>query len=404
MLATMRFRFSRPSGDLMWLALAFLIGGPYWCWVGVDIEQQLLVGLGVVLTIIGGGIWFEKLWARWAGLVLMCFVAAWQITQLINGSAPARKGLVLIGCAFFIWSLWRWRTSRSCDKPLTSLVLLLRRARGLNRKMLAESAAAAWGTQFSEDDDAQNFVVGESPIFLIKNDRATFMVHNHNTPYFDDTEKAAEEINELRVGNAIREHNAWVAVDLMDGGGRFPSPAEAYPEIARLVAELSGPDCTAIFCPETSAINVYDDTLEEKLRGPDPLSAVREPSYAPIVSISDDDPRMKAAVEEARQRWPDFVEAFQRRQDGQHFAVKAPVTKGGQTEFIWLSVTRIEGNNIHGNLDNDPMNPDLKSGDPVTVPFKDLNDWAYSEGEKVVGPFTLKVLEEAARERRSQQS
>jgi uncharacterized protein YegJ (DUF2314 family) len=340
---------ARPNGYFLWVCLALFAGGV----------------AGAVLGISRG------LWVFVVGGVAVCVAGA---------------------------ALWRRRVRE--QKPLISLVLLLRHARGLNRKMLAENAKAAWRAEFGTDENegVSSYVAGESPVFFVSYDRVVYMVHNHHAPYFDDSEKVAAAVNELRLSSAIREHTAWMAVDFM-GGERIANAAEAYPEIAKLVAELGGPDCVAIFCPETGAINLYDSSLEEKLRGPDPLSAVTEPLFAPVVSIAEDDPRMVAAVAEAQQRWPEFVEAFENRR-GQNFAIKAPVTKGGQKEFIWITVNRIEGNLIHGTLDNDPLNPDLKAGDAIKVPLQELNDWAYSVGENSVGPFTLKVLQAAVRESR----
>lgn len=387
----------------MWIALPLFAGGLYLLWLGIARERWVLGNAGGAAIIISVGLWFEQQWARWAGMVLFVFPITFAAVALLNGEQPVVRALTIIGLGYCIWILWRWPMDvPASDKPLISLVLLLRRPRGLNAAMLRDSAAAAWGIQFSEAENSPNYVVGESPLFLIGHRGALYMVHNHNTSYFDDTKSVADKLGELRLSNALHEHNAWVAVDLMHGGDRMAKPADAYPEIARLLAELCGPDCAAIYCPETGAINVYDSALEEKLRGPDPLSAVLEPVYAPVIQIAEDDPRMQAAVAEARRRWPEFVEAFHARKSEQLFGVKAPITRGGQTEFIWLSVSRIEGETIHGKLDNDPVNPDLKCGESVSVPLSDLNDWAYSDGEKMVGPFTLEVLQNAARERRKE--
>jgi uncharacterized protein YegJ (DUF2314 family) len=398
----MRLHFFKPSGDLMWIALPLFAGGLYLLWLGVARETWVLGNAGAAAVIVSVGLWFEQPWARWAGIALFSVPIVFATIGLVNGQQPVVKAFIIIGLGYCIWVLWRWPTRPASDKPLTSLVLLLRRPRGLNATMLRESGAAAWRIEYGDGENARNYVVGESPIFLMSNEGALYMVHNHNTSYFDDTKTVAENLGELRLSAALHEHNAWIAVDLMDGGERIKNANDAYPEIAKLLAELSGPDCAAIFCPETGAINVYDNTLEEKLRGPDPLSAVREPVYAPVIQIAEDDPRMLAAVAEARQRWPEFVGAFNARKPDQIFGVKAPITRGGQTEFIWLTVSRIEGDTIHGNLDNDPVNPDLKCGEAVSVPLADLNDWAYSDSEKMVGPFTLKVLQEAAKERRDE--
>ena len=102
---------------------------------------------------------------------------------------------------------------------------------------------------------------------------------------------------------------------------------------------------------------------------------------------------MKAAVAEARTTWPQFVEAFKKR-DGENFGIKAPITANGRTEFIWVEVTGLEPEYIHGTLGNDPVDlGDLKYGSQVEVPLEDLNDWGYIRNGEPVGMFTVKVLQ-----------
>jgi uncharacterized protein YegJ (DUF2314 family) len=102
---------------------------------------------------------------------------------------------------------------------------------------------------------------------------------------------------------------------------------------------------------------------------------------------------MQAAVAEARRRWPEFVAAFEQRRAGQLFAVKAPITDGNNTEFMWAAVTAIEGDLVLGTLENEPV--DLKNfryGGRVRIPSIDLNDWIISEGDSHRGGFTINVL------------
>ena len=115
-----------------------------------------------------------------------------------------------------------------------------------------------------------------------------------------------------------------------------------------------------------------------------------------VVYLADDDPRMKAAVAEARRRWPEFVAAFATRAAGQHFSVKARFTEGEAEEVMWLTVAGIEGALIKGTLDNEPHDiKTLKLGDPVVVKVDEMSDWMYPLGDKRAGGFTVKVLLEA---------
>jgi uncharacterized protein YegJ (DUF2314 family) len=114
---------------------------------------------------------------------------------------------------------------------------------------------------------------------------------------------------------------------------------------------------------------------------------------APVVGVSANDPRLRAAVREARRRWPEFVAAFEQRQAGQMFSVKVPVREGKHTEYMWLSVSALEHEMIYGRLDNEPVHmKQLHAGDRLRVPVGDLNDWLYTRGDTLAGGFTIEVL------------
>jgi uncharacterized protein YegJ (DUF2314 family) len=110
---------------------------------------------------------------------------------------------------------------------------------------------------------------------------------------------------------------------------------------------------------------------------------------------------MLAAVAQARQEWPRFKDAFEARA-GENFSVKAPVTHGDNTEFIWISVTAIEGERVYGELANDPgdLGP-LKLGSKASVQVSDLNDWCYVDAEQnLAGGFTIAAVQNAAKKKR----
>jgi uncharacterized protein YegJ (DUF2314 family) len=120
-----------------------------------------------------------------------------------------------------------------------------------------------------------------------------------------------------------------------------------------------------------------------------------------VVQIDDDDPRMAAAVIEAKKRLPEFVAAFSKAKDGYQFSVKAPFSDPGnseESEFMWVHVSRVDWDAVHGTLLNDPQFiKSYRYDDVVRVPMEQIVDWVYSDGEKSVGDFTAKVLDEAAR-------
>src|SRR5690606_36791004 len=99
---------------------------------------------------------------------------------------------------------------------------------------------------------------------------------------------------------------------------------------------------------------------------------------APVISVSDSDPEVNAAIAEAKRRWPGFVSAL-REQAGETFSAKYPFTdSAGEVEHVWFSVNAINGDQVAATIDNDPIGDiGYKRGETVTVPSRDIIDWLY---------------------------
>jgi uncharacterized protein YegJ (DUF2314 family) len=277
------------------------------------------------------------------------------------------------------------------DPPPTSLVLLLREPRALDAATLGDVVSQALGAKpLGGNGDGESCVVGESPHFLFEADGCVYAVHNVPHPYFDNPAAVAAETSELRLRKAVTQHRAWLAVDLLEGNGAAVNP---YRTIGKVIAALAGPDCLAVCVPEQRHIYPYEESVAEKLRGPDPLAALASAVLPPVLGVSADDPALRAAVQEARRRWPEFVAAFEQREPGQMFSVKVPMRDSKMTEYMWVSVSALENGMIYGRLDNEPVElKRLRSGDQVRVPVAELNDWLYTRGDLLAGGFTIDVL------------
>ena len=282
---------------------------------------------------------------------------------------------------------------------MISLVLLLAEPRYLDERALGKLVEQAWGVSMNDPNDKANFVAGHSPALMIGANGRSFMVNNLNVPYFDEPEKAAAEMRESRLRKIVAEHRAWLSVDFL-ASDKHDSPAEIYQLIGKLIAELCDRDCLAVLCPATGRINIYDDEIREGLCEKDPMELLSNFSQPPVLSVSENDPRMQQAVAEAKRRWPEFVEAFENRTADQHFSVKAPFGDGEHTEFMWVGVSAIENEIIYGKLGNEPVNiRGMSSGATVKVRMADLNDWLFTEGERMRGGFTIEAIRQAEGER-----
>ncbi|HEY1173034.1 MAG TPA: DUF2314 domain-containing protein [Verrucomicrobiae bacterium] len=402
----MQSLFQPPGGEKTWSAVALLLGGA----VSISMAASGNVPSPAISYISGFwflasgfGVWRNRLWGYWLGLLATAFVSGRLAILLISDPFEWSRLIFCLCFAWFTVALFMERPRRSKDdRPLISLVLLLKESRTMDVHSLSQRLSIAWGVpvetakdkDVSEDENVadKTYIVGSTPIFMIGHQGGFYLVNNFDRPYFDEPDKAAEDCAELRLRKVIREHRAWLSVDLLRVGN-LPERTTAYRQIAHLVAELAGDDCLAVYCPESGHLNLFDNSLIDELRSENPLEVFQKLTHLPIIQVDGEDPEMVAAVAEARRRWPEFVSAFGQRQLEQSFAIKAPITRNGNTEFIWVSVDKIEGDQIHGRLDNDPGDlGELKAGDKVTVTVAELNDWVFSKGEDMTGLFTTKVL------------
>ncbi len=419
----MASKFSPPGGERTFDAALTVVFGllllamasPWWP-RGLDYPRPAVALAGVILTAGGGLLWCRRGWARWPVTGVVAGLAGLAVGKLFTDGFTFWRVLGPVALLWHSWDVLRHFSPRALaesdpnaepDGPMVSLVLLLRRPRHLEANLVARYAELVWATPFKslsadsepQDDPPGPWVGGQSPIFMVSAPEGFFIVHNHDRPYFDDPAKLAEEVDELRLRKVIEDNRGWLAVDLMRLSDDQAPRESAYPAIARFIAELAGPDCQAVFQPATNRFNPWDDELEAKLRAGDVADVFAEPTQVPVINVPEDDPRMLAAVTEARTRWPEFVAAFDAKA-GESFSVKAPVTAGGNTEFIWVQVESVAGEDIAGTLGNEPVDlGDLREGSPVTVQVPELNDWMFLRDGEPVGLFTVKAIQEIQKER-----
>ena len=85
-----------------------------------------------------------------------------------------------------------------------SLVLLLSEPRYLDPTLLSKLVEKAWGK-------GAIIVEGKSPLLTIQADGRTFNIQNVDSPYFEQPQKIAAEMRELRLRKVIAEHRAWLS-------------------------------------------------------------------------------------------------------------------------------------------------------------------------------------------------
>lgn len=116
-----------------------------------------------------------------------------------------------------------------------------------------------------------------------------------------------------------------------------------------------------------------------------------------VAMVSDDDPRMNAAMDKARSTVNAFIAALKSPKPGQTaFSVKMAFTDGASTEYMWLAPVSFDGTNFQGTINNEPEKvKTVKLGQKATVAPAKISDWMYVENRKLVGGQTLRVLRNA---------
>ncbi|MFN9717357.1 MAG: YegJ family protein [Planctomycetota bacterium] len=289
---------------------------------------------------------------------------------------------------------------RSSDKdenapPPVSVVLLQKAVAILTEKMLAEKIDKAWGIDLSGGDEkSEDFVIKGGPGFVIRTKDIQYIIMIGKEPYLD--EAAANEVDEVRLKTALKKHRTWLSVDLLSGDKELSEPerVQAWKRVATLAAELLDVNTVAIIMPEPGIAVAASDNTAELLRQKDPVAALRNSLNVPVVKASSADPDMEQAVEEARQTWPDFVRAYQKKEAGtESFSVKFAFDAPEDKELMWVEVTSIDDEFVTGRLANDPVwVKDLKLGSKVRRQVSEVSDWMYLRDGRMVGGYSVQVL------------
>lgn len=246
------------------------------------------------------------------------------------------------------------------------------------------------------NSEAGEFITASFPHVFVQLDGFRFDIFALAEPLFGDREAVAEQMKELRLRQAVLDHQAYVCVHLRS----YPAEIDAD-EAARMVGRMTAalgwsPATLAVATPRLEHLRLWDKNIRKALRREHPLTALIDtPSCkVPVVPGDAENVELREASEEARRRWHEFTRAYARRSPEQLFAVKAPFTDGEFIEHMWIKVVKIEGEFLQGVLDNDPMSlKKYKRGMRVRLRVKALSDWMYSEGEELIGGFTNKALD-----------
>lgn len=222
----------------------------------------------------------------------------------------------------------------------------------------------------------------------------TFGVLIIGSPYMPNQEEVADGISRPDIADAVRTHRGWVSIDAF---GPVPQD-EAHAVIGRVAAALLPEGCLALYMPHRQRFSFPGGALRQAMLAGDWLDVFDGVGSDPVVGASADDAELRKAAEEARVRFPEFAIAFESGDpdsdpDGA-FSVKAPFEENGQVEHMWVAVEELLPGAVRGVLGNDPrFITKLRSGDEVTIPLDEIEDWMILEKQGMRGGFSIRVLQ-----------
>ena len=291
--------------------------------------------------------------------------------------------------------------------PPAVFVLLLREERRVSSATLTPAASKALGIDFvnamtdpEKAKEQKAFVMDARPgkVFLIGTPNMLLTVETAPRPLWKDLHLAAQAYPRAR--RAIRNHKAILTIQAKHA--RTAKSKEerlaAYRDLAKLTAGLLGDDVLALYAQENAVLALPGARLAEALRDEQPLAQLARRFPSKRVIVPGRDPEMAAAVKKARETFDRFERAF-RAGPVAKFAVKLKLESEETEEQIWISVTKIDEGVVHGTLENDPVTIRKKKGDAVSVKKTELLDWLYVTGGKMIGGYTVRLLQKRAQKK-----
>ena len=115
-----------------------------------------------------------------------------------------------------------------------------------------------------------------------------------------------------------------------------------------------------------------------------------------VFGVEAEDAEMNAAIQEARETLPVFIEALQAPTETQsYYAIKVifPFGEDGGAEHMWVDQLSYADGEFQGVLGNEPVDvTDLEYGDVVTTSAEEISDWMIVDNSQLLGGYTLHVL------------
>jgi uncharacterized protein YegJ (DUF2314 family) len=118
------------------------------------------------------------------------------------------------------------------------------------------------------------------------------------------------------------------------------------------------------------------------------------PGHPGYLNVADNDKAMDGAVTRAQKSLGFFIAAFKAKKAGDSsFEVKKGFVDGDKVEHLWIDRLTWDGKNFRGRINNRPLDvKNVQMNETVIVAPRDVSDWMFVKGGKLIGGFTTRVL------------
>lgn len=308
-------------------------------------------------------------------------------------------GLAAVVLAAVVVLLLRWRRRRNAGP--VSIVML----RNSPRNFSEADIRAAFRRVHKRDPQIQRVPFDEhtSGFLIVDEELPPMAIIDSRRQYADpaDLEETASHHDHPVLRDALLNHRAWVSVDAMGVNSAISKEDRAmiYSLLGPIAAQLLDAGTMLLFLPaEKNVAEPGPDTEEQLREGRIAELFSDEDLVAPLFHVDKDDPRINAAMAEARSRLPEFCAEFDRRGTACEGMVKGrfriPASDDDSAEYMWVQVQSVDAAGFTGTVVNHAVDPSLPAkGATVTVKTDDVVDWMYMDDkEEPQGVFVDRVL------------
>jgi hypothetical protein len=273
-------RKKAPMGEMAYATAFVAFQGAAMAWMSLGYQTGYFswkrATAAVILTSLAAGIWFRVSFARYATIAVLAggallILYRMMITDMTMNQL-AWTGALLWCC----WVIWRGYekedagdTADDADvhRGNVALVALLPEAVALDQTSVSAAAGRAVG------DGAPVF--GGGMFWAVPTSFGVMRVSSAARPYFSDHSAKTTHSDEHK---AVREHNAWVGVELADTAvSDLPA---AFALMAKLLNEIAPDTSLAIHAPASNEFMACHEGWRAKLVNELPFKLPATPAPA----------------------------------------------------------------------------------------------------------------------------